>query len=43
MKWEESTKTAYEKKTILTSLFIEIETGSKKWTESLFLIKKFPT
>ena len=30
MKWKEGTKTANTKKTIQTSLFFEIETGSKK-------------
>ena len=31
-----STKTVATRKTILTSLFIEIKQGRKKWTEMLF-------
>ena len=44
-KWDESNKTADTKKTSLASVFTEIETRSKKWTEMLFLfkyVKKYP-
>ena len=37
MKWNENTETCDTRKTILTSWFTEIETGSKKWTKMLFL------